>query len=495
MATPSLDVTGITVISDAESTSGWTGDTFSLDPDVKVQGSNSVSCAQTSTGANDVYYAGSWDLTGGEHLRLWVNATHMSYIQNEANNGIQIWISDGSNTAYWTVGGSDTYAGGWRQFVQFTGATPTSGTVPTGNTTQIGVRFNAASKPRNVPANLWLDMWTYGDGYTVTGGTNLDPITMAGIASVDDASAYGIVRNVDGVIFIQGRVQIGNGATTTYLQDDGDVIVFADRPVATTLYELNYQGSGCDTVMNGGVITAAGTQNYKFIANTVAPNSFSVSGKQIAKASQVDLAAGQSVSGNSVFDACGQIEPSTATFTTNTVKNSTATGAGTGALHLPFSNNVDQITFDGNDRDVYIDDSGAYSEESFTHGTNNFDIDYNNASNASFSTPSDGDTATVTNTGAGTMTVTAGEVTLTLTGLQDGSDIVINTSDTNTPLHEVDANSGTTAGYTYTYSAGTYVDIKVYKAGYKPWQSYDYLLGNASASLPVSQVFDRAYGT
>jgi hypothetical protein len=91
-----------------------------------------------------------------------------------------------------------------------------------------------------------------------------------------------------------------------------------------------------------------------------------------------------------------------------------------------------------------------------------------------------------------TVTITS-TVVLTLTGLITGSDIVIKTSDTNTALVNVDANSGSTYAYNYTYAASTYVDIKIQLAGYKPVQIYDYLLASSNASLPVAQEIDRAY--
>ena len=65
MATPTLVTTGnITVIDDGESTANWVGDTFSLDPDIKVAGSNSVSCALTNNGVNEIYVSGTFNCLG-----------------------------------------------------------------------------------------------------------------------------------------------------------------------------------------------------------------------------------------------------------------------------------------------------------------------------------------------------------------------------------------------------------------------------------------------
>ena len=49
-----LTLTGSGTISAAESTTNWVGDTFSLEPDIKVEGGNSIACTQTNSGTNDI---------------------------------------------------------------------------------------------------------------------------------------------------------------------------------------------------------------------------------------------------------------------------------------------------------------------------------------------------------------------------------------------------------------------------------------------------------
>lgn len=93
-----------------------------------------------------------------------------------------------------------------------------------------------------------------------------------------------------------------------------------------------------------------------------------------------------------------------------------------------------------------------------------------------------GCTVTVTNT-----------KTLTLTGLQTGSDIVILTAGTTTERVNVDAHGATTYDFSYAYTASDYVDIQVFKAGYVPFIVRSYLLANANGSLPIAQVADRYY--
>lgn len=82
-------------------------------------------------------------------------------------------------------------------------------------------------------------------------------------------------------------------------------------------------------------------------------------------------------------------------------------------------------------------------------------------------------------------------VTLTLTGLQASSDIVILSAGTETVLTSVDANGGTT--YNYVYETPAPVDIGVFKAGFIPLYVRGLVLTSTDASLPLSQTIDRAY--
>jgi hypothetical protein len=380
MATPTL-VNPPTIIDSAESTANWGGDSFSLEPDIKVAGSNSVACVQTNSGANDVYVSGSWDFSADETLRLWFN---ISYVGNlAASNKVQVFLHDGTNTAYWTVPKGETYAGGWLQAVIFTGNTPTSGTVNKSNITQIGMRFNTASKPRNVPANAWFDQWAYGDGYAVTGGSAVDPITPEDIAAVDKVSAYGIVSEVDGAIFLAGELLIGNGSTTTYYEDIGGVLVFKDLPVDTILYRIVGQGSGCNINIEGGVLTAAGNQDFDFDMDDGDLASFSMIGKQISKANACYFKSGQSIQ-NNVFDGCGRVTPGLSTFKFNTLTNYDGTG---GAILFPSDDsNISDLSFINNSFGVEYgstSDASSPSFDAFTFDDVSGKYDVNNTSGSS----------------------------------------------------------------------------------------------------------------
>jgi hypothetical protein len=83
-------------------------------------------------------------------------------------------------------------------------------------------------------------------------------------------------------------------------------------------------------------------------------------------------------------------------------------------------------------------------------------------------------------------------ITLSLTGLISGSDIVILNAGTSTVLTSVDNNTSTSYNYIYS-SSGIPVDIGIIKAGYVLYYIRNYTLLSSNASLPISQVIDRAY--
>lgn len=84
------------------------------------------------------------------------------------------------------------------------------------------------------------------------------------------------------------------------------------------------------------------------------------------------------------------------------------------------------------------------------------------------------------------------QITLTLTGLVTGSDVVVRVAGSSTILASVDANG--TSSWAYTYATIQNVDIDVIKPGYVPVPLVrNYTLPSTNASLPVSQLVDRNY--
>jgi hypothetical protein len=165
----------------------------------------------------------------------------------------------------------------------------------------------------------------------------------------------------------------------------------------------------------------------------------------------------------------------------STLSNTSFTSSGTGhAIEITggTTHTLNGITFSG-----YAASNGSTGNEAV----------YVNIASGSVTINSD--SAISVRTAGATVTVVAGQKTLTVTGIVSGSDVVILTAGTDTVLAQNDGSTNpvTSFAYSYTYSAGVFVDVAVYKAGYVPYIVRNYLLENGNASLPVAQVVDRNY--
>lgn len=88
-----------------------------------------------------------------------------------------------------------------------------------------------------------------------------------------------------------------------------------------------------------------------------------------------------------------------------------------------------------------------------------------------------------------------GSATLTFSGLQAGSDIVVTLAGTSTELLNVDAHAGTSYGWlSDRYVAPTLVDIGIFKVGFVPYTVVrNFTLPLTATTLPINQVADRNY--
>lgn len=499
-----------TVIDNAEAVTNWGGDTFALEPDIKVQGNNSVACAQTTNGNNDVYVTGTWDFSGtglgDQHLRLWVNLSYIAYFS--ATNPIQVFLYDGTNTAYYYWDKGASYSGGWEQIVVYTGDTPDSGTVTKSTITRIGVRVVTSSKPRNV-TNAWYDAWTYGDGYYATGGSASDPITLADIAAADVTSAYNIVEEVEGVYFLRGDIQLGNGATATYFESEGAIAVFTEEQVNTGLYKLSGAGSGCDVVITDTVIKSAGSaakDKFIFDMDDGDLNSFTMSGSSLFDGGLVYFKAGQSIT-SCVFNGMDMVDPSTATFTGNKFANY-AGSDGAMLLDADGAGNMEDLTFDslGTGHGIYMSGVPSDGEHDFDNfrftgygstGTTNAAVNNDTGEAVTINVTGGGLVSETTyyNNASGSSTTVSASFTHTLINIVEGSEVTyVETNSAQTVLHHVES-VGSDGESAYVHSGGEEVDILIFHVDYLPEVSniIGLTLPSADVTVQIAQFDDPNY--
>lgn len=83
-------------------------------------------------------------------------------------------------------------------------------------------------------------------------------------------------------------------------------------------------------------------------------------------------------------------------------------------------------------------------------------------------------------------------MTLTITGLIPGSDVTFLAAGTETVLANNEEISGTSVGYVY-YTAGSAIDVAVYKPGAIPAYLRNVTLPNQDSSIPLQQYPDPSY--
>jgi len=308
MATPTIGLLNYTEIDDADTNANWVEAT-TPDPDILKEGTNSMSGVLNADLDVAYYDDGVTRSIANKHLRMWINTTNMPYMEDDAGGGYEVYVHDGSNTDYYTIFSSDDYSGGWFNAVVdcalFT-------TVTDANVDRWGIRVNHHTRGKNA-TNFWIDYVRYLDGYYVTGGISGDKIKLSDIAAADTGTTtlygYGIVLETEEVYFCYGKFQIGNGATTTYFEMDGDVLVFTDAPVADGLYSLIGNGSGANITIINSTIKSAGTgdaNRFDVDMSTNSPGVVAITDTVFLRGGAIVFASGQANTGNT-FNNCQQI--------------------------------------------------------------------------------------------------------------------------------------------------------------------------------------------
>jgi len=458
---------------------------------------------------------GLLDMSGeGCHLYITVRCDIAPYF-DYLRVGLQSDTSHGSSsngTYWWTLvdnTGSLEWYGEWKTFVLDVNNTSTdgdsTGTLDLANITDI--HFNVDnSNSGNIRSieNTYIDCIRFGTGLLLT-GTSWD---FDDVAAIDGSNTYkyDMVRKVGpGIFEVNGRLVIGDGATTTTPSVSNQTLFFPDKStegvaggplgkIADDIYKITITGTACTCDFNNVSFTAS--QNYPFLLDAdytgLASNSIDWDGGVVVQATGIYLDNTQSIIGVSFVD-CGQIFPSSSEFEQNTIAGYTGPDA---ALFWPGGTTVNYCNFNDCTRGVEIDTAGSgyvFSGLMF----NNCAYDVNNSSiggDIVISPTNGSNVSTYINTGtpSGTTTINAPQITLTIEGAATGSEIRIYAHDTTTELGGVEDSTGD-FDYPYAYSPNTYIDIVIHHVDYQYYRYNNYLLGASNSSFPVSQIEDRVY--
>lgn len=428
--------------------------------------------------------------------------------------GLQSDTAHGSasnGTYWWTIvdnTGSLEWYGEWKTFLLdvHNGSIDgdSTGTLDLAGITDI--KFNVDnSNSGNIRSieNTYIDCVRFGTGLILT-GTDWD---WEDVATIDNSNTYkyDLIRRVGpGVFEVNGELIIGNGATTTTPSISNQTLFFPDKSksgesggplgkISGDLYKVTITGTACTCDFNNFSLIAS--QNYPFLLDadyvSLASNSIDWDGGVVVQATGIYLDDTQSLIGLTFVD-CGQIFPSSSEFEQNTIAGYSGPDA---ALLWPGGTTVNYCNFNNCTRAIEIDTADSYVFSGLMFYDCIYDINNSTIAGSVVVSPTNGsNVATYINSGtpSGTTTINAPQITLTIEGAVNGSEIRIFAHGTTTELGGVEDSTGDYA-YPYAYSPSTYVDIVVHHVDYQYYRYNNYLLGSTNSSFPVSQIEDRVY--
>jgi hypothetical protein len=403
-----------------------------------------------------------------------------------------------------------TRLGGYRTIVRDLPAeTPvdSSGTIDWSRITAVGYVCHCTGALTTVRSFevRWLCILPKTAPLRVFGGSAGNPVTSRSLAKAltgDTAWDTSIGLGV-GMNLVKIPVGFGDGATTTYLDDEAQSLEYPkdgsapEYAVGAQNQRLTIRTSSSDTI-----VFSAGVKASSDIQQLYIDPASSLSATYGTAGAFIGLRV-MSLDGfewvGSTFAKCEKVDGVAGTFTGCTFKSSAAS---TACLSL---------------------DAGATVEGStFTKGFETYAIELTEPGTYTLLDNTFSGYATVLNilAASGTVTVvlglgnptptyaTAGATvvfdqptvlpTLTVSGFETGSDVVIysnaaSTGDGSNVIQTFDEVVGTSVGYTYTYAPGQIISIGVFKPGKVPLRVNNVPLGTASATIPVSQRADLNY--
>jgi hypothetical protein len=482
------------------------------------EGTYSVFATKRSAGNNDCTFTkatGTWDLSGVKHVRFWLLCTSGGLIT--ATSGIQLGLTDGTNTGYWYLGGSDTYSGGWQNFVVDVSAAVDAGTKPTSMNaiTVVTVRINLSALGKNVD-NIWIDnlhvcdgIYAYGDAATGT------PFDMGDIQAIEDTPStggYGIVKQIGGVSFLTGAIYIGDDTTSAndaYFESTNEVIIVEDRPIAAGICEFKPVGyvdtgqvvefamgikSGTAGISGSFMGTEDSTQTAKWVmdATNAYIDEFFLFASTFSDGT-VTLPNNSTIAEAEVLD-CAFIQCGTTDVNICNIKNCKFISADdVGALIQSTSHNLSYCDFIDCDHGIEFDTANTYSlvECYFTNSTGQYDIEFSDPTTASdlVINATKGDPSTYEITGNGDSVTINNTVVLTIAAVdvdQDpiaGARVYLTTDDTAATeiFNDLTDTAGEVTDTGYNYSGEEAVVGWIRKASSAPYYETAPIQGTITA--------------
>jgi len=506
------DMSTTTGISEATSMTATDG-SGEVDTDLAIYSTECISESQRKSGLGSLVYTGtapSW--TSGWVYLVWYKFFAPNSLQTLANGGIRIVVGSTSANYYgFYMNGSDTYPyGGWENYAvdpEQTGlADQTQGTpTTTYNTVGFGASLITGISKGN---SHTIDIIRYGRGEAIftDGDLGNGYATFDGYALVNDdptTGRFGLFQDQGASYLWKGLMSLGITATSVDMRDANVSISIEDTiKVGSSFNRIEINNASSRVDWDTVSFTALGTVSkgeFEVIDNAdVNFDSCSFTGMSTFKFLS------NSTINTSGWRECGLITQSSATFDQCLFTDSTSSA--TILSDDPSKISDSSFSSDGSNHALEIP-TGATGTYSFlgntfinyaggTGGSTGNECIYNNTGGlVTLNIGGGGDTPSYRN-GTGATTIINNNVSITYTGMPDLTEIRIYAAGTTTELAGIENATAGTAGdrtFTYSLSAGTDVDVRIFNKMYIVFELYGFTIPSSDSTIPVQLVFDRNY--
>lgn len=508
------------------------------DTDIFIEGTTSVTEQISSSRRVMLFDNGSTqDLSNG-HIYIWVNCGIVGILDTKANGGMTVRLTGPTSTNFveWYVGGSDSWPtsiqGGWTMFVVDTASTPsnTGGTAPALAAIQkIGISAISDGTMTKSADNTWVDAaWFLGDGTPgiIVEGRNAGTTDwdFADINTQIGTSAGSFIPGPGGSWVCNTPIQYGINDTSTHgFTDTNQTILWADQEFAAAdLYGLSALGNAGGTTnvtlgiktgtgddatgAQGCAIQAAATGvRWEMDFNDANLDAIGFYGCNFQHGGDflLDDVAVSCIS-TQYLDCDSALVTGSEQLKCSVINANTADGAA--FMTTDDLGDIVRCSFefsDGHGIELTTPRVAAQTSKGNTFtgyatqvGTANDRMVYNNSGGLVDLSITDGGTFTTYRDGASASTTVTQDVTVTLTGLKDDTEIRVFDTGTTTEIAGIeDATAGSPDDRTFdiTLAAATAVDIRIINVTHEIEKLTNYIMPSVDASLPIQQRFDRNY--
>ena len=486
----------LTTLTTNDNDGDWDGTDGPDSYNTHIQGTNSESWLVSKNNSE----TGTWDdgttydmSAANTHLYIWFKSDLTNYyttvkvqITSTTNNYREYEIAN-QTTKLW--------GGAWKCFIMDLSGGTETGTFNSASVSSISIIVdNSSSGNIRSVTNNWIDAMRYGTGLTVT-GTDFD-LTDVEAENSTETNMYGILQNIDGILFCQGKINIGDGATTTTFNSNNEVLVFSNQEVSEDLYNFKLSGSGLTADVGALTLRAAGITDitrFYFDSNDTTSD-ITFTGSSVTRAGFIDFASGSDIT-NTVFNDVKQIDPSGAIFQKNTITNCTDAS---GALLWPDNSNTKTLTFIDNSIGIELKTTGDKSFDAIIYAdsstTGRYDV--YNTSGSALTVGLVNDSNPDSYHPSGSVVTFQGSASLSLTvkdvdgAAVQGAYAYIDDDNITPFIMNTSTNVLGVADTTWTGGAVSDATWRVRKYGFKPYKAVSDVPGTGNKDIPVTLIAD-----